>query len=587
MNDIEKIKQKIDIVDLLSSIISIKKAGRNFKANCPFHNEKTPSFMISPERQMWHCFGCGKGGDIFTFIMEYEGIPFAESVRYLAEKAGVPLTTSYARSETEHTRNSIYTINTYAAQFFSYILFEHKAGKEALAYVTEKRGIPAELAKKYQLGYAPSGNNLTTYVLKKKNCSPEEIIASGLAYKKNGRLTDFFFDRLIFPLFDMRGNIIAFSGRGLTEKLQPKYINNRETPVYRKGETLYGLYQAKEAIRKEGSIIVVEGEFDVLSSVKEGIGNVAAVKGTALTEFQIKLIKRYADKLIFCFDQDQAGRDAMRRSVALLEKEGLVASVISLPRGKDLDELAKTDPILFKKTIKHPIPMYDFIIDSSVAEHNPNTVDGKRAILAQTLTYLSAIENEVIKEHYIRKLSQALDSSADALRRQMQKSTQREYIKTPSPKEEHKKDDPLSLREQYLLSLILQSDTPQEALRTAAKIIDSIEFIYWPHHLLFKTLKESMNTMSITDISKTLPAELLPLFDLCLLKEIPHIDDKNDFEKELIRVARQVRIDSIKYTLKNLTVQISEKEKADGPEEDIVALQQRFQAFSRLLSESL
>ena len=232
MDDVEKVKRKIDVADLIGSYIPIKRAGRNFKANCPFHNEKSPSFVISPERQIWHCFGCAKGGDIFTFVEEYERMDFAEALKLLADKADIKLTQTVFKSKQDEKKNRIYEINHLSSLFYHYLLTEHPSGKKALTYVTEERGLSKALLTTYGIGYAPrQGNALVSYLIKKKGYTKDELIEAGVATERAGRLYDFFQNRLIFSIQDARGNIIAFSGRGLTKprrtNKQGEYRNAR------------------------------------------------------------------------------------------------------------------------------------------------------------------------------------------------------------------------------------------------------------------------------------------------------------------------------------------------------------------------
>ncbi|HRN96260.1 MAG TPA: DNA primase, partial [Candidatus Levybacteria bacterium] len=346
---------------------------------------------------------CGKGGDVFSFFMEYEKADFSESLKELAKLAGIPLTRPVFRTQIEQKKDILFTINAAAAQYYHYLLTKHAVGKKALEYLTQTRGMNTGLLEKFQLGYAPHQSNaLFQYLIKKKKFALEDIQAAGLGSRAQGSTSDFFNNRVIFPIHDVRGNIIAFSGRALDDN-GPKYINTRETLIYKKSSSLYGIFYAKESMRDENKALVVEGEFDVISSMKEGIGHVVALKGTALTEDQIKLLKRYVAKILFCFDTDVAGTAAQKRSIALLEKEGLQAAVIIPPEGKDPDELLREQPALFKKALKNEINVYDFLIDSAVQAVDISTPEGKRTVMEETLPILSQIDNEVIKEHYLKK----------------------------------------------------------------------------------------------------------------------------------------------------------------------------------------
>lgn len=579
MDDVEKIKQKLDIVEVIGEYITLKKTGRNFSGLCPLHNEKTPSFTLSPERQIWHCFGCGKGGDIFSFFMEYDKLEFSESLKLLADKAGITLTQSVFKSDQEQKKENIYELNRRASQFYTYLLLSHSAGKQALQYLTEKRGLSLALIKKFELGFAPRTPTILSNALLKKKYQTHQLIDAGLATERNGRLYDFFRNRIIFPITDVRGNIIAFSGRTLDNSL-PKYINTRETLVYKKGDTAYGLYFAKDTIKKENKILIVEGEFDVISCFKEGITNAVAVKGTALTESQIKLFKRYAQKFLFCFDTDNAGSAAQRRSIEMIEKEGVNAAVIVPPEGKDPDELLKENPIAFKKALKEEIHIYDFIITSSTKNLDLNNVDAKKEVLAQTLPILSVIENEVIKEHYLKKLADILNTSLDALLRQANKNIKLTTTnKTLPPRQIKSREE---IVEEYLLALILQAKDPIPALRSTQSIIQKISLITPSLQKIYERLTKASDSFNSTTFTKSLPPELTQAFDRCYLSPIPEFENEIEYLKEVEKKASEVRTLSIKNQLKYLGELIKEREKL-GNEPEMESLRTKFGALTQLL----
>lgn len=583
MDDVEKIKQKLDIVDIIAEYIPLKKAGRNFKANCPFHSEKSASFVISPERQIWHCFGCNKGGDMFTFVNEYERIDFSESLKLLAEKAGVKLNTSVFRTKNEEKKANIYAINHLTAQFYHYLLTEHEAGKGALSYVSEKRKISKALIDTFMLGYAPSrSQSLSKYLTSKKHYKPDELIEAGVSFYKNGTLMDFFQNRLIFPIQDARGNVIAFSGRALDEKSMPKYINTRETPVYIKGDSLYGIFFAKDNIKKEQKVILMEGEFDVLTSIKEGITNVVAVKGTALTENQIKLLKRYANKIVFCFDTDAAGTEAQKRSIALIGKEGITASVVVPPEGKDADEILNENPVLFKKALKNEINIYDFIIDAALNEENAKTVEGKKNILAKTLPFLAEVENEIIKEHYLKKLASSLDASLESVLREIEKRTKPKLPVREEVPQAKLKQTREEMVEQHLLTLILQSNVQKDSVVLVSSILDSIPLSSPALNKLLDVLKEyftSHDAFDLKEFSLLLPPELTNLFDLCFLSPLPPFTADAAHIHELNKTAKEVKILAVKKRLSEISESIKQAEKENIEDVRLEQLQAEFDSL--------
>lgn len=581
MDDVERIKQKLDVADIIAGYIPIKRAGRNFKAVCPFHNEKSPSFVISPERQIWHCFGCNKGGDLFTFIEEYERVDFSEALKLLADKANITLTKTVFRTKQDEKKTKIYEINHLASQFYHYLLTEHPSGKQALQYVLEKRGLSPALIKTYTLGFAPhQPDALTSYLAGKKHYSKDELLEAGVATVRNGRLFDFFQNRIIFPIQDSRGNIVAFSGRGLTDQAIPKYINTKETPVYIKGDTVFGLYQAKEAIKKEGKVILMEGEFDVITSFKEGIINAVAIKGTALTENQIRLLKRFCQKMVFCFDSDPAGTEAQRRSISLITHEGMNASVVIPPEGKDADEVLRENPTLFKKALKNEVNIYDFIIESAAQNEDPKTVEGKKHILSRTISYITDIENEIVKEHYLKKLAELLDTSYDSVVKEIEKA------KKPAPpdviRKKTEKKSQIELSEDHILTLVFQSPRPKEAVVAVSSILDGVGFSGNAAREIFETTKTFFQTseeLNVSELSRLLPETFLSQFDLYFLSPLPQFTDDDAYIHELEKAARAYKQLAIKEQLHILSEKIKKEEK-EGNEDNLQQLRVEFNTLA-------
>lgn len=588
MDPVDQIKQKIDIADLIGEYVTLKKAGSNFKGLCPFHSEKSPSFVVSPERQVWHCFGCQKGGDHFTFIEEIEGIGFTESLRLLADKAGVKLITTPFRNEAEAEKNTLFEINHRAALYYNYILTRHKVGKTALEYLTGERKINEKLIETFLLGYAPNNfDGLTNYLIKKGGYDRKQIINAGLAIEHNGRLFDFFRNRIIFPIQDPRGNIIGFSGRVFEDEnsFGPKYINTRETLVYKKSYSLYGINFTKDHIKKEGKAILMEGEFDVLSSIANGISNVVAIKGTALTEEQINLLKRFTKKIVFCFDTDIAGIEAQKRSIQLIEEEGISSSVVIPPHGKDPDELLRTNPSEFKLALKHEKSVYDFIIEQAVKEENIKTIEGKKNILNKTRSFLKGIGNEIVKEHYIKKLSNLLNSSFESVAAEIEKAPSFpikkviEVNKTNISREE-------SL-EQHLLALIIQSENPYESLALSEAIIKSTHFSIGAYEKIFDALSKyfkNSNQFDPEKFAKRLGEELTNAFNISYLKPLPKFESEIARTKELEHTANEIVKLYFKRKLKELSDKIKD-ENTINDEKRAKNLQQEFTTVAAKLKK--
>lgn len=589
MDPVEKIKQKIDIADLIGEYIVLKKAGQNFKGLCPFHGEKTPSFVVSPERQVWHCFGCQKGGDHFSFIEEIEGIEFFESLKMLADKAGVKLTTTPFRTEAEAEKNTLFEINHRAAQYYNFILTNHKVGQKALDYLKTERGVSEKLISTFSLGYAPNSfDGLTNYLIKKGGYTKKQILNAGVATERNGRLFDFLRNRIIFPLQDPRGNIIGFSGRIFSTESSsnsPKYINTRETLIYKKSYSLFGINFTKEHIKKEGKVIIMEGEFDVLTSIANGVLNVVAIKGTALTEEQINLLKRFTKKIVFCFDTDIAGIEAQKRSIQLIEEEGISSSVVIPPNGKDPDELLRTDPAAFKKALKNEQSVYDFIIDQAIKEERSKTIEGKKNIINKTRSFLKGINNEIVKEHYIKKLSNLLDSSFESVSAEIEKAPSlqvkkaQSLVKTPVSREE--------ALEQHLLSLIVQSENPYESLVLSESIVKCENFSVGAYEKIFDALIKHFKTSNQFDpqkFAKNLDSSLTNAFNLSYLKPLPKFESDIARTKELERTAYEIVRLSLKRKLKELSSLIKDEENINN-EEKAKDIQKEFNETAQRLKE--
>ncbi len=588
MDPVAQIREKVDLVTFISEYIPVKKAGRNFNALCPFHGEKSPSFIISPERQLWHCFGCGKGGDVYTFLMDYEHMEFPEALRFLAKRTGIELASSSYDASTSTRKDQLYAINTLAAEYYHYILTKHEAGKDALAYL-KNRGIDDRLLATFKLGFSPaSGKALSSYLLQKKKFHPEDMVEAGLGIARGRDTLDFFRGRLMFPLIDHRDNVTGFSGRLLDEKtgFGGKYINTRDTLIYHKREQFFGLNITKEAIRKENQAILVEGEFDVMACFQNGISNVVAVKGTALTEQQVNLLARYAEKVSICFDGDSAGQEAIKRSLPILEKKALVTTVIVNPSGKDPDESLKTDAGLFKKAVKNDINVYDYLFDQSVAKSKVSSPDGKKKIGEELLPIINTIQNVIVREHYLRKLSTSLHTTYESIIKELDRLQKKEVKTVPIAVNKNQRSREETL-EEYLIALILQYEQPNTALRTAVNVIaDSMtaERAYQKivTHLL--THFDKSETFDHNHFGTKLPSELLPAYNTSLLFPLPIFGAPEKHLEEVTKVSTQLRELYLKQAIKSITEQIKEKEQA-GEVTSVEQLKEKYSRFVALLKK--
>ncbi len=369
MSVITEVKQRLDIVDFVSDYVALQKAGRNFKGLCPFHNEKHASFFVFPEQQTWHCFGaCGTGGDIFSFVMRKEGIDFGQALRLLAEKGGVTLgpRENPSRAEDEK-KEKLFQINEAATEYYHHVLTTTKAGATARDYLA-RRNIMPETIKGFRLGLSPDAWETIKDYLLGKGCTEAELVETGLVVKREeGGSYDRFRNRLMFPICDMQGQVTGFGARVLDDSL-PKYINSPQTLIFDKSSSLYGLDKAKAAIRKNASVIIVEGYMDALTAHQHDWQNAVGSMGTALTEKQVEGIKRLTSNITLALDGDLAGEEATLRGKAILAHSKVEGKVISLPPGKDPDQVIKEDPALWRELVEQAMPIIDFAFQSVIGK---------------------------------------------------------------------------------------------------------------------------------------------------------------------------------------------------------------------------
>lgn len=407
----DEIKDRLDIVDVVQDYIQLKKAGANYKACCPFHNEKTPSFMVSQDKQIWHCFGCGKGGDIFSFVQEMEGVDFVEALKSLAQKAGIQL--KKQNPQLLQQKEKLADILELAAEFFHTALLRSKAGETARKYLTE-RGIKDETVSEFKLGYTPDLWDALLNFLTKRHFTVQDMLSAGLIIKRESRegYYDRFRHRLMFPISDVSGKVVGFGGRvmpGEKEKEMAKYINTPQTQKYDKSRILYGLDKAKTEIRQNDMAVVVEGYMDVISSHQAGIKNVVASSGTALTQDQINLIKRYTANLVLAFDMDVAGDTAAKRGIDLALASEMNVKIARLPQGMDPDDAVRSDVKIWQEAIENAQNVMDYYFDSTLQKLDLKKVEDKKQATAILIPVISKIYNDVEKAHYIQKLATTLN----------------------------------------------------------------------------------------------------------------------------------------------------------------------------------
>ena len=465
-SEIEQIKSRLNIVDVVGEYIKLEKAGINYRAPCPFHSEKTPSFFVSPSRQMWHCFGgCNEGGDMFKFIMKIEGIEFIDALKLLAKKAGVQLKAPSKKYEEIKTqRETLLNICKKATAFFSTQLEKSKTGLEAKDYLI-KRGFKEETIRDWKIGYAPSTwNGLCDYLIGLGH-NRKDIIDAGLASDK---FFDRFRSRIIFPISDASGQIIGFTGRIFNVDDDAKYLNTPNTLLYDKSQALYGIDKAKIEIRKNDSCILVEGNVDCIMSYQSGIKNCLAVSGTALTSIHLGIIKRFSNNLILAFDMDLAGNNATKKGIDMALKNGFNVKVISMNSEKDpADIILSSGEEEWKKIIEEAKPINQFYFDLAFKNRDIKSIDDQKKIVSELLPIFKKIDNTIEQTHWIQKLAEKLSIREDDIRQEMKRiNLPRQEFEVPKEKKSKPRKE---LLEEAILSMILIEPSIIEKLTSEQK----------------------------------------------------------------------------------------------------------------------
>ncbi len=502
MNTTDEIKQRLDIVDVVSQYVKLTKSGRNYKANCPFHSEKTASFFVFPEKQSWHCFGaCATGGDIFTFVMKKEGIDFGQALRVLAEKANITLTykTSQASSEDKARQDNLFKLNEVAAEYFHYLLM-HDAEADTARKYTAGRGLSQAVIDNFQLGYSPNKWEGLLGYLSKAGYRDDEMLAVGLIVQRDtGGFHDRFRNRLMFPIRDSKGRVVGFGGRALDDST-PKYLNSPQSLLFDKSSIIYGIERAAGAIRQHDSVVITEGYMDTLAAHQFGFENTVASMGTALTEKQISTLRKLTRNIIVALDADAAGLEATARSITTIDEQiprehwmswieprtysELVkheVQVVEITGGKDPDEIIRNSPEKWAGLLKESQPIIDFTLKKEIANINKDSSKDKSALVSKFLPILSHIDDSVRRAHYVEKLSRLLGLDERFVRDALFELQAREKkSKTASGSKVIKNyaNQITSSRhiEEYLLALLLQfSDLREEGMRLSVNYFEHPE----------------------------------------------------------------------------------------------------------------
>lgn len=448
---ISEIRDRANILEVVSDYVSLKRAGRHHKGLCPFHSEKTPSFMVNEEKQIFHCFGCGEGGDVFAFLMKAGHFTFPEAAKELAKRYGITLPRwepSPLQKKEIAKREVLFRINQLASDYFHDLLMKRREGEAGRAYLA-KRGVSDEVIREHRLGYAPEGWEGLVEHLKEKKVPLELAWELGLilprkragnSTSREGRETDSWYDvfrkRIIFPIFDLHQRVVGFGGRTLGEGL-PKYLNSSESSIYHKGEVLYGLQIARRSISERDGVIIVEGYFDLLTLHQYGFKQTVATLGTALTAQHLRTLKRYTKNLYMIFDPDPAGLQATLRALPLFLEEEVTGKVVFLPNGEDPDTFLRKGPLShFEERLAGAMPILDYYFDRLMKVNDPKSIEGKVNIAKEALAILRRIPDKIRRDLYVRRLAERLDLEASVLSEMIRapSSERTRMVGTLSPK---------------------------------------------------------------------------------------------------------------------------------------------------------
>ncbi len=540
---LEEIKDRIDIVDLISDYVQLKKAGQNWKGLCPFHAEKTPSFTVSPAKQIFHCFGCGSGGDIFTFLVRSENLSFPEALKILAKRAGVTLKTSQKEAAETGEKEPLFNMNKDAAWFFQQNLPKNS---QAAGYL-KGRGISDEVQKQFVLGYALNSWNALLNFLARKGYKPDMVKKAGLAVQGSKGVYDTFRDRIMFPIYDLKGDVIAFGGRAI-DNTEPKYLNSPETPVFNKRRVLYGLNLAKDSVKDAGQVLLMEGYLDVITAHTFGFTNAVAPLGTACTQEHGKLIKRFAEEAIIVFDSDEAGNKAAKNAAGILLESGLHVKVLSIPGKDDPDSfLRKKGKEAFQALLARPLSIIEFFMLQK---------GDKRIIAREAIETISRTPDKILQGTYMKMLSEKLNVEERYVREEYQRIKKQHragHNSSVLPAQPKPKARPKN--ELYIIKLLLQR--PERAGDVCNKIV-SDDFKDPVARSVFNRIKEGTTELNQL-ISQCDGEEKNYLTGISLNEDIEN-PEFEDPEKALNDCITRIKENKRKMLLQELQGKIREAE---------------------------
>ncbi len=575
-SQLEEIKSRLNITDVLSEYIQLRKAGVNYKAVCPFHSEKTPSFVVSPVKQIWHCFGCGLGGDIFEFVKQIENVEFAQALRILADKAGVELRKPTVNElKLRDKKDLLVEINEAAAAYFEKVLWESNAGKEALDYL-RGRGLSDGTIKKWRLGYAPNDFHYLENFLSKKY-TKNDIVEGGLIIRKDdGTYFDRFHDRIMFPIWNYLGGVVGFTGRILKpQENTGKYVNSPDSPIYNKSFIIYGLNFAKNGIRKEDRAVIVEGNMDVIASHQAGFTQAIATSGTAFTGQQIETVGKLTNNIVFAMDGDSAGADATQKVLELALTMGINAKVAVLNQAKDPDELIKKGIALWTKAIDGAIHFIDFSINKLIEKVDITQPEGIEKLESKIIPLISYVTNPVIRAFYVRKLANQINVPERTILERLNEKGQPQ-VQTIEKQPIIKKDRRTNLEDQ-LLGLSLN-------LKTIEYVKNSLsEDFSEGNREVIRAIQQTGNA-KIENLKKQFPNLSSKLDLLSFAVEIDNQQEDLDSKKQIEVISRELNKLVLKQKMEETANKMAEAQRVKD-EKLLAELSTKFKGYSQEISK--
>ena len=571
----EEVKSRLDVVEIVSSYLKLQQVGANLKGLCPFHHEKTPSFYVSKEKQIWHCFGCSAGGDVFTFVMKIDGVEFPDALRMLADRAGVTIRQEDPRVRSERAR--MYDTLKAASAFYQEALGREPEG-DVRSYL-ERRGLAKNTIENFKLGYAPSQTwDALVRHLKFKGFTLDETERAGLALRNDrGDARDRFHNRIMFPVFDIQANVVGFSGRLFDARhtdtagnTPPKYVNTPETLLYNKGKLLYGLHAAKDAIRTTGHAVLVEGQMDLVLSHQAGVAQTVATSGTALTPDHVRLLKRHTAQVHTAFDSDAAGQMATRRSVMLLLANDIDVRVIPIEGGKDPADMVCQDSSVWQRAIGEGVPLVDYYMQKALFGRDMHTANEKRSAVDEVLPFIRVLPNPVLQGHYIGRLASAIEMDERHVYEALEKLVRDGDRSRPPEVSAERAIPPARNRwtdiEEFLLAFMLKYPA---AARFHAHLISENVFTLPHTRAIFGAFIAAVaptDSEEQSPLNLAIPEELRAHTDRMHLKAERYADSVEQLnpEHEIMSFVKELRLRALKERLRSLAKSIQQAADADA-----------------------